>query len=100
MVVNFVVANRARTHAAAARWVPRVRRALRVLGSDVPAHLVPVARLRLAKPNMSLVQLGAELGLAKNAVRSRLRSLCDMAERPERAGRERDLHGRYVRGSR
>jgi len=81
LVVNFVVANRARTSAAAAVWMPRVRQALRVLGSDVPAHLLPVARLRLAKPNMSLVQLGAELGLSKNAARSRLRSLCDMAER-------------------
>lgn len=70
-------ANRRRQATAAEVTCAQVRRALRVLGADVPEHLAAAGRLRLAHPDVSLRKLGAlaDPPLSKDALAGRLRRL-------------------------
>jgi DNA-binding transcriptional regulator WhiA len=61
----------------------RARRALDILGADTPEHLQEAARLRIDNPEAPLSRLGlmAALPLSKDRMRSRPRTLFDLADR-------------------
>lgn len=75
--------NEQRSAAAALAAVDRCRRALETLGDDAAPGLAAVGRLRIAHPDVPLSELGnrAYPPLTKDAVASRLRRLCQAADR-------------------
>lgn len=75
--------NRLRAVEAAARVRARVHRALAILGDEVPEQFRYVAGLRLAYPNLSLIELGrmADPPLTKDTVAGRIRRLLEAADR-------------------
>lgn len=81
-VANFDHANARRATLAAAATTARVRRALQILGEDIPDHLLTAARLRLQYPQDSLEQLGqrADPPLTKDAIAGRVRRLLITAD--------------------
>lgn len=85
-LANFDDANLRRSARAAVAAGARVRRALEILGEDVPDHLLEAGRLRLEHKQASLEELGAlhDPPLTKDAVAGRIRRLLAMADK--RAG--------------
>jgi hypothetical protein len=81
--VAFGDANRRRTTQAAAEATARVQRALQVLGSDIPEHLLLVGRLRLEHPQVCLEELGrlADPPMTKDAIAGRIRRLLALADK-------------------
>lgn len=61
----------------------RVRRALDILGDEVPEHLAEAGRLRLEHKQASLEELGAlaDPPMTKDAVAGRIRRLLAMADK-------------------
>ena len=87
-LANFDDANLRRSARAAVAAGARVERALEILGSDAPDHLVMAGRLRVANRQASLEELGqlADPPLTKDAIAGRIRRLLAMADK-----RARDL---------
>lgn len=82
-LVNFDDANLRRSAQAAVAACARVERALELLGSDIPGHLLYAGNLRLAHRDASLDELGhhADPPLTKDAVAGRIRRLLAMADK-------------------
>lgn len=82
-LANFDDANLRRSARAAVAAAARVRRALEILGPDVPEHLAAAGELRIAHRQASLEELGqlADPQMTKDAVAGRIRRLLTMADR-------------------
>ena len=82
-LVNFDDANLRRSAQAAVAAYARVERALEILGSDIPDHLLYAGNLRLTHRDASLDELGhhADPPLTKDAVAGRIRRLLAMADK-------------------
>ena len=82
-LANFDDANLRRSARAAVAAGARVRRALEILGDDVPPHLAAAGRLRLDHHQASLEELGAlaDPPMTKDAVAGRIRRLLAMADK-------------------
>ena len=82
-LANFDDANLRRSVRAAVTAGVRVRRAMEILGDDIPEHLVVAGRLRLENQQASLEELGAmhDPPLTKDAVAGRIRRLLAMADK-------------------
>ena len=82
-LANFDDANLRRSARAAVAAGARVERALEILGTDAPDHLVMAGRLRVANRQASLEELGqlADPPLTKDAIAGRIRRLLAMADR-------------------
>jgi DNA-binding protein WhiA len=82
-LANFDDANLRRSARAAVAAGARVKRALEILGDDIPDHLASAGRLRLDHSQASLEELGqlAEPPLTKDAVAGRIRRLLAMADK-------------------
>jgi DNA-binding protein WhiA len=82
-LANFDDANLRRSARAAVAAGARVKRALEILGEDIPDHLAAAGRLRLEHSQASLEELGqlAEPPLTKDAVAGRIRRLLAMADK-------------------
>jgi cell division protein WhiA len=82
-LANFDDANLRRSARAAVAAGSRVKRALEILGDDIPDHLAAAGQLRLAHSQASLEELGqlAEPPLTKDAVAGRIRRLLAMADK-------------------
>lgn len=82
-LANFDDANLRRSARAAVAASARVRRALELLGDDVPDHLLAAGRLRLENTQASLEELGqlSDPPMTKDAVAGRIRRLLHMADK-------------------
>ncbi len=82
-LANFDDANLRRSARAAVAAGARVKRALEILGDDIPDHLAAAGRLRLEHSQASLEELGqlADPPLTKDAVAGRIRRLLAMADK-------------------
>ncbi len=82
-LANFDDANLRRSARAAVAASSRVKRAMEILGDDIPDHLATAGRLRLEHGQASLEELGAlaEPPLTKDAVAGRIRRLLAMADK-------------------
>ncbi len=82
-LANFDDANLRRSARAAVAAGVRVRRALEILGDDVPEHLLIAGQLRLEHQQSSLEELGRlhEPPLTKDAVAGRIRRLLATADK-------------------
>ncbi len=82
-LVNFDDANLRRSAQAAVAACARVERALEILGSEIPDHLLYAGNLRLTHRDASLDELGhhADPPLTKDAVAGRIRRLLAMADK-------------------
>jgi DNA-binding protein WhiA len=82
-LANFDDANLRRSARAAVAAGARVERALEILDTDAPEHLVMAGRLRVANRQASLEELGqlADPPLTKDAIAGRIRRLLAMADR-------------------
>ena len=82
-LANFDDANLRRSARAAVAAGARVQRALEILGSDAPTHLVSAGRLRLEHKQASLEELGqlADPPMTKDAVAGRIRRLLALADK-------------------
>src|SRR5487761_103489 len=82
-LANFDDAHLRRSARAAVAAGARVERALEILGTDAPDHLVMAGRLRVANRQSSLEELGqlADPPLTKDAIAGRIRRLLAMADR-------------------
>ncbi len=82
-LANFDDANLRRSARAAVAAGARVERALEILGTDAPVHLVMAGQLRVANRQASLEELGqlADPPLTKDAIAGRIRRLLAMADR-------------------
>jgi len=82
-LANFDNANLMRSAAAAVASGQKVRRALEILGEDVPDHLRSAGELRLKHRDASLDDLGrlAEPPLTKDAIAGRIRRLLALADK-------------------
>jgi len=82
-LANFDDANLRRSARAAVAAGARVKRALEILGDDIPEHLAAAGRLRLEHSQASLEELGqlADPPLTKDAVAGRIRRLLAMADK-------------------
>jgi len=82
-LANFDDANLRRSARAAVTAGARVRRALEILGDDIPEHLLIAGRLRLEHKQASLEELGQlhTPPLTKDAVAGRIRRLLATADR-------------------
>lgn len=82
-LANFDDANLRRSARAAVTAGARVRRALEILGDDVPEHLLAAGALRLEHKDASLEELGqlADPPLTKDAIAGRIRRLLAMADK-------------------
>lgn len=82
-LANFDDANLRRSARAAVAAGARVRRALEILGDEVPDHLAEAGRLRLEHKQASLEELGAlaDPPMTKDAVAGRIRRLLAMADK-------------------
>jgi DNA-binding protein WhiA len=82
-LANFDDANLRRSARAAVTAGIRVRRALEILGDDIPEHLLEAGKLRLEHKQASLEELGAlhDPPLTKDAVAGRIRRLLATADK-------------------
>jgi cell division protein WhiA len=82
-LANFDDANLRRSARAAVAASARVERALEILGTDAPEHLLVAGRLRLEHGQASLEELGqrADPPMTKDAVAGRIRRLLAMADK-------------------
>jgi len=82
-LANFDDANLRRSARAAVAAGARVRRALEILGEEIPDHLLQAGRLRLEHAQASLEELGAlaDPPMTKDAIAGRIRRLLAMADR-------------------
>ena len=82
-LANFDDANLRRSVRAAVAAGVRVRRAMEILGDDIPEHLLVAGQLRLAHQQASLEELGAlhDPPLTKDAVAGRIRRLLATADK-------------------
>jgi len=82
-LVNFDDANLRRSAQAAVAACARVERALEILGTEIPDHLLYAGNLRLTHRDASLDELGhhADPPLTKDAVAGRIRRLLAMADK-------------------
>jgi DNA-binding protein WhiA len=82
-LANIDDANLRRSARAAVAAAARVRRALEILGEQVPEHLLHAGQLRLAHTQASLEELGqlADPPLTKDAVAGRIRRLLALADK-------------------
>ncbi|MFC5948498.1 DNA-binding protein WhiA [Pseudonocardia lutea] len=82
-LANFDDANLRRSARAAVAAAARVRRALEILGDEVPEHLLAAGRLRAEHTQASLEELGqlADPPMTKDAVAGRIRRLLHMADK-------------------
>ncbi len=82
-LANFDDANLRRSARAAVAAGARVQRALEILGTDAPQHLLLAGRLRIEHAQASLEELGsyAEPPLTKDAVAGRIRRLLALADK-------------------
>jgi len=82
-LANFDDANLRRSARAAVAAGARVKRALEILGDDVPEHLLVAGRLRLEHKQASLEELGGlhVPPLTKDAVAGRIRRLLATADK-------------------
>lgn len=89
-LANFDDANLRRSARAAVAAAARVERALELLGSSAPEHLMNAGKLRLTYRQASLEELGrlADPPMTKDAVAGRIRRLLAMADK---RARELDL---------
>lgn len=88
-LANFDDSNQRRSADAAKAASARVRRALEILGDDIPPHLAEAGRLRMEHERASLEELGAlaDPPLTKDAIAGRIRRLLAMADKAARAQR-------------
>ena len=82
-LANFDDANLRRSARAAVAAGSRVKRALEILGEEIPDHLATAGQLRLEHSQASLEELGqlADPPLTKDAVAGRIRRLLAMADK-------------------
>src|ERR1700721_82473 len=82
-LANFDDANLRRSARAAVAAGARVERALEILGTDAPEHLIVAGQLRIKHRQASLEDLGqlAEPALTKDAIAGRIRRLLALADR-------------------
>jgi cell division protein WhiA len=82
-LANFDDANLRRSARAAVAAGARVKRALEILGAEIPDHLAAAGKLRLEHSQASLEELGqlADPPLTKDAVAGRIRRLLAMADK-------------------
>jgi DNA-binding protein WhiA len=82
-LANFDDANLRRSARAAVAAGARVKRAMELLGDDIPDHLAAAGQLRLEHSQASLEELGqlANPPLTKDAVAGRIRRLLAMADK-------------------
>ena len=82
-LANFDDANLRRSARAAVAAGARVERALEILGSTAPEHLIVAGELRIKHRQASLEELGqlAEPALTKDAIAGRIRRLLALADR-------------------
>ena len=82
-LANFDDANLRRSARAAVAAGARVQRALEILGTDVPDHLVVAGQLRLEHQQASLEELGAlaDPPMTKDAIAGRIRRLLALADK-------------------
>ncbi|HEY2505226.1 MAG TPA: DNA-binding protein WhiA [Streptosporangiaceae bacterium] len=82
-LANFDDANLRRSARAAVAAGARVERALEILGTDAPEHLIVAGELRIKHRQASLEELGqlAEPALTKDAIAGRIRRLLALADR-------------------
>src|ERR1700761_6196372 len=82
-LANFDDANLRRSARAAVAAGARVERALEILGSEAPDHLIVAGELRIKHRQASLEELGqlAEPALTKDAIAGRIRRLLALADR-------------------
>jgi DNA-binding protein WhiA len=82
-LANFDDANLRRSARAAVAAGARVKRALEILGEEIPDHLAAAGQLRLEHSQASLEELGqlADPPLTKDAVAGRIRRLLAMADK-------------------
>jgi cell division protein WhiA len=82
-LANFDDANLRRSARAAVAAGARVKRALEILGDEIPDHLAAAGQLRLEHSQASLEELGqlADPPLTKDAVAGRIRRLLAMADK-------------------
>jgi cell division protein WhiA len=82
-LANFDDANLRRSARAAVAAGARVERALEILGSSAPEHLIVAGELRIKHRQASLEELGqlAEPALTKDAIAGRIRRLLALADR-------------------
>ncbi|MEX1210159.1 MAG: DNA-binding protein WhiA, partial [Candidatus Nanopelagicales bacterium] len=82
-LANFDDANLRRSARAAVAAGARVRRAMDILGDEVPDHLAEAGRLRLEHKQASLEELGAlaDPPMTKDAVAGRIRRLLATADK-------------------
>jgi len=80
---NFDDANLRRSARAAVAAAARVKRAMEILGDDVPEHLADAGLLRVQHKEASLEELGrlADPPMTKDAVAGRIRRLLSMADK-------------------
>src|SRR6266568_5455473 len=103
-LANFDDANLRRSARAAVAAGARVKRALEILGEEIPDHLAAAGRLRLEHSQASLEELGqlAEPPLTKDAVAGRIRRLLAMADKRAQdegiPGTEADLTPEMLQG--
>ena len=103
-LANIDDANLRRSARAAVAAGSRVKRALEILGDDVPEHLAAAGRLRLDQSQASLEELGqlADPPLTKDAVAGRIRRLLAMADKRAEElgipGTEADLTPEMLQG--
>ncbi len=82
-LANFDDANLRRSARAAVAAGARVERALEILGSSAPGHLIVAGELRIRHRQASLEELGqlADPALTKDAIAGRIRRLLALADR-------------------
>jgi DNA-binding protein WhiA len=82
-LANFDDANLRRSARAAVVAGARVKRALEILGEDIPDHLLEAGRLRTEHSQASLEELGAlaDPPMTKDAIAGRIRRLLAMADK-------------------
>jgi DNA-binding protein WhiA len=82
-LANFDDANLRRSARAAVAAGARVSRALEILGTDAPEHLLQAGKLRIEHGQASLEELGAlsDPPMTKDAVAGRIRRLLAMADK-------------------
>ena len=82
-LANFDEANLRRSARAAVAAGARVSRALEILGTEVPEHLLAAGQLRVSHKQVSLEELGAlhDPPLTKDAIAGRIRRLLALADK-------------------
>ena len=78
---HLAAANAKRAENSAARSIEVVKRALDLLGNDVPENLMKAAQARLDNPTADLQQLANMLGVTKDSYAGALRRLVKLASK-------------------